>query len=293
METSSPFHDDAMFASGMQFLTVLESLQQGFISLNLAWHFVYVNPAAASLLKKQREDLLGKNIWEIFPMIVGTVFWRRCYEAVETQNTLDVEDVYPPTGQWFSLHIAPSQAGVALSFHETTQYNQHMQDKQRFERLMQSQASLMELSYDAIIVRDPTSHIISWNRGAEHLYGWTAQEAIGKVTHDLFQTRFPMSREALDRFLASGEQWEGELIHTCKDGTQVTVESRQVVTRNTQHDPVAIMEINRDITERKQREQENQQQYRTIVQTANEGIWLIDEEERTLFINERMAYMLG
>ncbi|HTK08254.1 MAG TPA: PAS domain S-box protein [Ktedonobacteraceae bacterium] len=293
METSSPFHDDALFASGTQFLTILESLQQGFISLNPSWHFIYANPAAASLLKKQREDLLGKNIWEIFPMIVGTVFWRRCYEAVETQNTLDIEDVYPPTGQWFSLHIVPSQAGVVLSFHETTQYNQHLQDKQRFERLMQPQASLMALAYDAIIVRDPTSRIISWNRGAERLYGWTAQEAIGQVTHDLFQTRFPASREALDRFLATGEQWEGELIHRRKDGTRVIVESRQVITRNAQHDPIAIMEINRDITERKQREQENQEQYRTIVQTANEGIWLVDQEARTLFINDRMASMLG
>jgi PAS domain S-box-containing protein len=76
----------------------------------------------------------------------------------------------------------------------------------------QLQASLIELAYDAIIVRDPTSTIISWNRGAERLYGWTAQEAIGKVTHELLQTRFPASREFLDRFLATREQWEGELV---------------------------------------------------------------------------------
>ncbi|MBV9228643.1 MAG: PAS domain S-box protein, partial [Chloroflexi bacterium] len=135
----------------------------------------------------------------------------------------------------------------------------------------QFQTSLIELAYDAIIVRDPASTIVSWNRGAERLYGWTAQEAIGKVTHELFQTRFPESREALDRFLATGEQWEGELIHTRKDGTQVIVESRQVIMRNSQTVPLAIMEINRDITERKQRERENQEQYRAIVQTAKEA----------------------
>jgi PAS domain S-box-containing protein len=128
----------------------------------------------------------------------------------------------------------------------------------------QLQARLIELAYDAIIVRDPASIIVSWNRGAEQLYGWTAQEAIGKVTHELLQTRFPKSREALDRFLVTGEQWEGELVHTRKDGTQVIVESRQVVTRNSQNRPLAILEINRDITERKQRERESQAQYRQL-----------------------------
>jgi hypothetical protein len=87
----------------------------------------------------------------------------------------------------------------------------------------------------------------------------------------LLQARFPKSREALDRFLVTGEQWEGELVHTRKDGTQVIVESRQVVTRNSQNRPLAILEINRDITERKQRERENQAQYRIGYVEAGTG----------------------
>src|SRR5438093_110442 len=107
--------------------------------------------------------------------------------------------------------------------------------------------SIIELAHDAILVRDPASIIVFWNRGAEELYGWTAQEAIGKVTHNLLQTHFPVSpREALDSLLATGEQWEGELVNTRKDGTQVIVESRQVVKRNQQNQPIAILEINRD-----------------------------------------------
>lgn len=154
-------------------------------------------------------------------------------------------------------------------------------------------SSLIELAHDAVLVRDPASTIITWNRGAEEIYGWTAQEAIGQTTHSLLQTRFPESREALDSVLARGEQWEGELVHTRRNGTEVIVESRQVLMRDEQDQPFAILEINRDITERKQQEQENQEQYRTIVRTANEGIWLVDQEARTLYTNERMAAMLG
>ena len=126
------------------------------------------------------------------------------------------------------------------------------------------QASLMELAYDAIIVRDPESRVVSWNRGAEQLYGWSAQEAIGQISHELLQTRFPESREALDRFLASGELWQGELVHTRKDGLQLLVESRQTIQRNAQGELLAILEINRDITERKQREREQIERYHQL-----------------------------
>jgi PAS domain S-box-containing protein len=131
-------------------------------------------------------------------------------------------------------------------------------------QLLHNQSRLIELAYDAIIIRDQHNKIASWNRGAEQLYGWSAQEALGKVTHDLLQTRFPESRQVLDQLLATGEQWEGELLHTCKDGSTVIVESRQVLTRTLQDQPLAILEINRDITGRKQREQENQDQYRQL-----------------------------
>lgn len=161
------------------------------------------------------------------------------------------------------------------------------------EESMRLFASLFDLAYDAIIVRDAASRIVFWNQGARRLYGWSAQEAIGLVSHELFQTQFPESRDALDRFLATGAQWEGELVHTRKGGSQVVVESRQTLRRNARGEVLAILEINRDITERKQRERENQEQYRTIVRTANEGIWLIDTQARTLFMNERMAEMLG
>src|SRR5205807_1554637 len=104
-------------------------------------------------------------------------------------------------------------------------------------------AALIELAHDAILVRDPDSSIVFWNRGAEELYGWSDQEVIGKITHTLLQTRFPTSREALESFIATGQQWEGDLVHTRKDGTQVIVESRQVLLRDDQGQPMAMLEI--------------------------------------------------
>ena len=89
--------------------------------------------------------------------------------------------------------------------------------RQRFiehERLQLSQtvhlqSKLINLAHDAILVRDPESCIISWNTGAERLYGWIAQEVTGKVTHTLLQTRFPISQQAVDQALEQHGEWEG------------------------------------------------------------------------------------
>src|SRR5450759_4845390 len=107
-------------------------------------------------------------------------------------------------------------------------------------------AHLINLAHDAIIVRDPASTIIFWNQGARSLYGWTEDEALGKVSHLLLQTRFPQSNEVTDMTLEQLGQWEGQLIHTRRDGTLVIVESRQVLVRDTgtSNQPTAILEIN-------------------------------------------------
>jgi PAS domain S-box-containing protein len=119
------------------------------------------------------------------------------------------------------------------------------------------QAELLELTQDAILVRDlRTSAVTYWNRGAALLYGYSRAEARGQITHTLLRTIFPQPLALVDQALLRDGYWEGELVHTCQDGRQVVVSSRQAVQRDRQGRPVAILEINTDITQRKQAEQE-------------------------------------
>lgn len=113
--------------------------------------------------------------------------------------------------------------------------------------------ALMAIAHDAVILRDPTSRIESWNASAERLYGWTAKEARGKVTHTLLETKFPKGlKEANDALFKVG-YWEGELEHRRKDGTRIVVESRQALLRDPSGAPMLIKEINRDITQQLRR----------------------------------------
>ena len=117
------------------------------------------------------------------------------------------------------------------------------------------QAELIDLSHDAILLRDSVSRVIFWNKGAEELYGWSSQEALGRLTHSLLKTRFPTSLADVDAHLERDGRWEGELIHTCRDGSLVVVESRQVLVCDVLGHATSMLEINRDITERRRLEQ--------------------------------------
>ncbi|HTU48448.1 MAG TPA: ATP-binding protein [Bryobacteraceae bacterium] len=121
------------------------------------------------------------------------------------------------------------------------------------------QAELLNLTHDSIFVRDLSDVITYWNRGAEELYGFAAQEAIGRPSHQLLRTAFPSPLAEINRELLRTAQWEGELKHTKSNGTEVVVSSRWSLRRDQQDRPVAVLETNNDITARKSREKQIQE----------------------------------
>lgn len=129
-------------------------------------------------------------------------------------------------------------------------------ERKRAEDALIEQAGLLDLSHDAIYVRDMNDVITYWNRGAEERYGWSREEAVGKVSHRLTQTIFPTSLEEIAEDLLHTGRWEGELVHKKRDGTQVVVASRWSLQRDEDGNPAAILETNNDITERKKAEEE-------------------------------------
>jgi PAS domain S-box-containing protein len=110
------------------------------------------------------------------------------------------------------------------------------------------QAQLLDLTTDAIIVRDQNDLITYWNRGAEELYGWKRAEAIGHAEHLLLRTVFPAPFAELQQKLLRTGRWEGELIHTARSGAQVSVLSRWSTNQGEQ--TFGIIESNTDVTQR-------------------------------------------
>ena len=128
-------------------------------------------------------------------------------------------------------------------------------DRRRIEEELRRQAQLIEASHDAMIVREPGGRILQWNAGAQEIYGWSAAEAVGQIIYTLLQTGFPASLEEVEAALDLTGGWDGELLHTRRDGARIAVESRHILVRGGDRAPVAVLETNRDITKRKEAEE--------------------------------------
>ena len=125
----------------------------------------------------------------------------------------------------------------------------------------------------------PNWVVRSWNQGAATLYGWTRDEALGKVTHLLLNTKFPEPFEEVERKLMNQGEWSGELVHTARNGNQIIVASRQVLQRDNHGKPDAILEINRDMTQHKQAEaslRSSEARLRALVSSIDDIVFEVD-----------------
>jgi two-component system sensor kinase FixL len=122
-------------------------------------------------------------------------------------------------------------------------------------KTLRERANLLDLTHDTIFVRDMNDVVTFWNKGAEERYGWGREEAVGKVSHEVVRTVFPAPLYEIQAELTRTGRWEGELVHTRRDGTQVVTASRWALQRDEQGNPVAVLETNNDITERKRAEE--------------------------------------
>jgi PAS domain S-box-containing protein len=161
----------------------------------------------------------------------------------------------------------PAQRRVAVVFSEIS-------DRMREERALREQAQLLDLAHDTIMVRDLDGTIRFWNQGAEEMYGFPSEHAVGQVSHQLLQTAFPQPLPEIEATLLEKGRWEGELTHLAQDGARLVVASRWALRTGQDGQPLGVMEINNDISERKQAEEHTRRLNRvyTVLSDINQTI---------------------
>jgi PAS domain S-box-containing protein len=169
-------------------------------------------------------------------------------------------------------------------------------ERKQAEEVLREQASLLDLTHDTVFVRDMNDVITYWNRGAEELYGWNREQAVGKVTHQLTQTVFPAPLAEINAELLRAGRWEGELTHTKRDGTRVVVASRWALQRDERGNAVAVLETNNDITERKRSEAELLRQTALLDELfvgGPDAVALSSLEKRVVRVNREFGALFG
>jgi PAS domain S-box-containing protein len=162
------------------------------------------------------------------------------------------------------------------------------------EERIRRQAALIDLSHEPIFVWQLEGAIVDWNEGSERLYGFTKQEALGRVSHDLLKTKFSASLEKQIENLRRDHYWSGELMHVTKDGRTVIVESKQQFIQS--NGQSLVLETNRDITARRQAEEALSQQRELLQVTLSsigDGVIATDVDGKITFINSMAQSITG
>ena len=165
-------------------------------------------------------------------------------------------------------------------------------DRKRTEAALWQHVQMLDLASDTIIILDLEATVLYWNQGAEQLYGWEKPEAIGENVHTLLKTVFPDSLETARTTCLTRGYWSGELLHCKRDGTLVIVSSRWTLQRDEKGQPLAILEINNDITERKQAEAERDR-LTAILEATTDFVGMADVRGNVTYLNRAGRKILG
>jgi PAS domain S-box-containing protein len=245
-----------MLALEARLITTLESITDGFYLVDKDWKFIYLNGPAERMLKRRREDLLDKNLWQEFPEAAGTRIEREFHLTVKEQCTARFEAFYQPLDTWFDFHAYPTAAGLAVYFQDITQ----RRSEQAQLRLLETAVSRLN---DIVVIMEAEPfgeqgrRIVFVNDAFERHTGYSREDAIGNTPRLLWGPNTP--RAELDRIRAAMTNWQAvrtEIVIYTKAGKELWLEIDIAPIADESGRFTHWVAVERDITERRQQQQE-------------------------------------
>lgn len=288
---------DALGESELELDSILESSPSATFLKDTEGRYMFVNARYQELCGLPREQIIGKADLEIFPPSQAEIFVTHDREVLQTGIPGIFEEVVPRengqrTGVVNRFPLRDRKGMIYALCGIVTDITQRIIAEQALQTALeqlQEKAQLLDLAHDAILVQDLNGIVKFWSPGAERIYGWTQDEALGKNIKILLQSELPEPEDAVSAKMLRDGAWEDEIVQTRRDGSKVTVASRRVLRRNAAGEPVDYFAIDRDISEHKQAQRNIQQ----LLEAAPDPIVVVNAKREMLLVNCQMEKVFG
>jgi PAS domain S-box-containing protein len=271
---------ESMFRGRRRLEGLLHSIDEGFVVFDESWRYRYVNDRAAALLRQPAASMVGKPIREMFPDVVGTEIEAKLRRAAAANEPVEFETFYRPFGRWFRTRVFPTPDGFSALLEDVTERKESHEASLRL-------AAIVRSSEEAIVGKDLDGTITAWNPAAERLFGFTAQEAIGRSIRMIVPADRQTEEDDVLRRLRRGETIEHmETVRVRKDGTLIDIALTVSPIRDADGRIIGASKIARDIGERLRAEAE-----RARLLTAEQAAraWAESAERRATVLSESSA----
>ncbi|MEW5858233.1 MAG: PAS domain S-box protein [Cyanobacteriota bacterium] len=255
--TERKANEEALRQSEERFRNLVETTSDWVWEVDENAVYTYVSPKLRDILGYEPEEVLGKTPFDLMPseeaFRVANIFGSMATLGKPItclENTTLHKDGHLVVLETSAVPVWNCDG----KFQGYRGMDRDITERKEAEQKIRRQAALLDVTTDAILVRNLEDKIVLWSKGAELLYGWKAEEVLGKnVSEILYDNPSPQLLEAQKTVTEKGE-WQGELYKVTKEGKQIVVASRWSLVRDDEEKPKSILSVDTDITEKKQLE---------------------------------------
>ena len=239
---------------------ILESITDGFFSLDRGWRFTYVNREAQRILGRARDELVGQVIWDVYTGLAGSEFERVYRRSMAEQVTASSTAYYPDHDRWYEVHTYPAPEGLSVYFRNVTEQHRAEAERERLIAESERQRLIYEAALsntpDLVYVFDLDHRFIYANEALLRMWGRTRDDALGRNCLELGYEPWhaEMHDREIEQVVATRRPIRGEVPFTGTNGRRI-YDYIFVPVLGPGGDVVAVAGTTRDVTERKEAEQ--------------------------------------